>query len=70
MSTPKAHPRPTIDVNKNGIQTRFDFKELKEADTPTKKAIKSLIKKKKNKSLQLHLIQKQKVMIQDDKILL
>ncbi|MFK7802770.1 MAG: hypothetical protein AB8G95_14135 [Anaerolineae bacterium] len=58
MSTPKAHPRPTIDVNKNGIQTRFDFKELKDADTPTKKAIKAIAKKRKSESLQLRLIHK------------
>ena len=56
MSTQKAHPRPTIDVNKNGIQTRFDFKELKDAETPTKKAIKSISKKRKDNSLQLRLI--------------
>ena len=52
MSTSKATPRPTIDVNKNGIQTHFDFKY---EETPAKRVIRSL-KKGKTKSLQLHLI--------------
>ena len=53
MSTLKATPRPTIDVNKNGIQTRFNFKY---EETPAKKVINSLKKKNKTKNLQLHLI--------------
>ncbi|MFT5194511.1 MAG: hypothetical protein ACI85U_001519 [Candidatus Promineifilaceae bacterium] len=54
MSTPQAHPRPTIDVNRNGIQSRFEF-ELEE--TPTQKEIKAIKKKEgKKKSRQLQLM--------------
>lgn len=53
MSTSKATPRPTIDVNKNGIQTSFAFKY---EETPVKKVINSIKKKYKVQNLQLHLI--------------
>ena len=53
MSTPKSSPRPTIDVNKNGIQTRFNFKV---EEPSTKKALKKIKKKKKHSITQLRLL--------------
>ena len=53
MSTYQAPARPTIDVNKNGIQTCFDFVV---EETPAKKALKQIKKKHDQETLQLQLL--------------